>query len=32
MRPDDPATAETVDGIGNRKNEIVLRLIRDEVR
>jgi beta-phosphoglucomutase family hydrolase len=27
--PDDPADAETVDGLGNRKNEIVLRLIRE---
>jgi beta-phosphoglucomutase family hydrolase len=26
--PDDPAGAETVDGLGNRKNEIVLRMIR----
>ena len=26
----DPPDAETVDGLGNRKNEIVLRLIRDE--
>jgi beta-phosphoglucomutase family hydrolase len=26
----DPADAETVDGLGNRKNEIVLRMIRDE--
>jgi beta-phosphoglucomutase family hydrolase len=26
--PDDPPGAETVDGLGNRKNEIVLRLIR----
>ncbi len=25
----DPADAETVDGLGNRKNEIVLRMIRD---
>ncbi|MDQ2759750.1 MAG: beta-phosphoglucomutase family hydrolase [Actinomycetota bacterium] len=25
----DPPSAETVDGLGNRKNEIVLRLIRD---
>ncbi len=28
--PEDPAAAETVCGLGNRKNEIVLRLIRDE--
>jgi beta-phosphoglucomutase family hydrolase len=27
--PSDPADAETIDGLGNRKNEIVLRLIRD---
>ena len=27
--PADPPTAETVDGLGNRKNETVLRLIRD---
>jgi beta-phosphoglucomutase family hydrolase len=27
--PSDPADAETVDGLGNRKNEIVLRLIRE---
>lgn len=27
--PDDASNAETVDGLGNRKNEIVLRLIRD---
>ena len=26
----DPAEAETVHGLGNRKNEIVLRMIRDE--
>ncbi len=26
----DPVTAETIDGLGNRKNEIVLRMIRDE--
>lgn len=25
----DPADAETIDGLGNRKNDIVLRLIRD---
>jgi beta-phosphoglucomutase family hydrolase len=28
--PSDPPDAETVDGLGNRKNEIVLRLIRDQ--
>jgi beta-phosphoglucomutase family hydrolase len=28
--PTDPADAETIDGLGNRKNEIVLRLIRDK--
>lgn len=27
-RPDDPPTAETVNGVGNRKNEILLRRIR----
>jgi beta-phosphoglucomutase family hydrolase len=27
--PGDPPDAETVDGLGNRKNEIVLRLIRE---
>jgi beta-phosphoglucomutase family hydrolase len=27
--PNDPPQAETVDGLGNRKNEIVLRLIRE---
>src|ERR671934_423425 len=27
--PDDPATAETVDGLGNRKNEIVLKMIHE---
>lgn len=27
--PDDPPTAETIDGLGNRKNEIVLALIRE---
>ncbi len=27
--PDDPPSAETVDGLGNRKNEIVLKLIHD---
>jgi beta-phosphoglucomutase family hydrolase len=28
--PDDPPSAETVCGVGNRKNEIVLRMIHDE--
>src|SRR5919198_11258 len=28
--PSDPPDSETVDGLGNRKNEIVLRLIRDQ--
>src|SRR5215212_1782422 len=28
--PSDPPDAETVDGLGNRKNEIVLKLIRDQ--
>ena len=28
-KPDDPPSAETVDGLGNRKNEIVLRMIRE---
>src|SRR3954447_3482052 len=28
--PDDPPGAETVDGLGNRKNELVLKLIHDE--
>lgn len=28
--PDDPPEAETVDGLGNRKNEIVLRMIREQ--
>ncbi len=27
--PDDPPSAETTDGLGNRKNEIVLKLIRE---
>jgi len=27
--PDDPPGAETVDGLGNRKNELVLAMIRD---
>ena len=29
-RPDDPADAQTVSGLGNRKNEIVLRRIRTD--
>jgi len=29
-KPDDPSTADTVHGIGNRKNELVNRLIRDD--
>jgi beta-phosphoglucomutase family hydrolase len=28
--PDDPPGSETVDGLGNRKNEIVLKLIHDD--
>jgi beta-phosphoglucomutase family hydrolase len=28
--PEDPPNAETVDGLGNRKNELVLRLIREK--
>jgi beta-phosphoglucomutase family hydrolase len=28
--PDDPPSAETVDGLGNRKNELVLRLIQEQ--
>jgi len=28
--PDDPPSAETVCGLGNRKNEIVLRMIREQ--
>ncbi|MGN6166862.1 MAG: beta-phosphoglucomutase family hydrolase [Solirubrobacteraceae bacterium] len=28
--PDDPPAAETVDGLGNRKNEIVLGMIRED--
>lgn len=28
--PDDPPTAETVGGLGNRKNELVLQLIHDQ--
>lgn len=27
--PSDPPTAETIDGVGNRKNELVLRLIHE---
>ena len=27
--PEDPPSAETVDGLGNRKNELVLKLIRE---
>jgi beta-phosphoglucomutase family hydrolase len=27
--PDDPPTAQTVDGLGNRKNELVLKLIHE---
>jgi hypothetical protein len=29
-RPDDPPGAQTVNGLGNRKNEIVLRRIRED--
>jgi beta-phosphoglucomutase family hydrolase len=29
-RPDDPPEAETVNGLGNRKNGLVLRLIREQ--
>jgi beta-phosphoglucomutase family hydrolase len=29
-KPDDPPSAETIDGIGNRKNELVLHLIRTD--
>jgi beta-phosphoglucomutase family hydrolase len=28
--PQDPPSAETVDGLGNRKNELVLKLIREQ--
>jgi beta-phosphoglucomutase family hydrolase len=28
--PDDPPNAETIDGLGNRKNEIVLAMIRED--
>jgi beta-phosphoglucomutase family hydrolase len=28
--PDDPPDAETIDGLGNRKNEIVLRMIKQD--
>jgi beta-phosphoglucomutase family hydrolase len=27
--PDDPPNADTIDGVGNRKNELVLKLIRE---
>jgi len=29
-RPSDPPDAETIDGLGNRKNEIVLEMIREQ--
>ena len=29
-KPDDPPDAETIDGLGNRKNEIVLKMIHDD--
>jgi beta-phosphoglucomutase family hydrolase len=29
-RSDDPPSAETIDGLGNRKNEVVLRMIREQ--
>ncbi len=29
-KQNDPAAAETVSGLGNRKNEIVLRMVRDD--
>lgn len=29
-KPDDPSSAETICGLGNRKNEIVLRMIHEE--
>jgi beta-phosphoglucomutase family hydrolase len=29
-KPDDPPEAETVDGVGNRKNDLVLKLIREQ--
>lgn len=29
-QPDDPPTAETLIGLGNRKNELVLKMIRDQ--
>ena len=28
--PDDPPSTETIDGLGNRKNELVLKLIHDQ--
>ncbi len=28
--PEDPPDAQTVDGLGNRKNELVLKLIHDD--
>jgi beta-phosphoglucomutase family hydrolase len=28
--PEDPPAAETIDGLGNRKNELVLRLIKEQ--
>jgi beta-phosphoglucomutase family hydrolase len=28
--PEDPSSAETIDGLGNRKNEIVLKLIHEQ--
>jgi beta-phosphoglucomutase family hydrolase len=28
--PDDPPSADTIDGLGNRKNELVLRLIQEQ--
>jgi len=28
--PEDPPSSETIDGLGNRKNEIVLKLIREQ--
>ena len=31
-KPDDPPSAETVHGLGNRKNELVLRMIRERRR
>jgi beta-phosphoglucomutase family hydrolase len=29
-RPSDPPSAETIDGVGNRKNELVLKMIREQ--